>query len=932
MKIITSFAVVLLLSLSVSAEDKKPASDLPKISYDEQVRPIFREHCFSCHNQDKSEGGLALDSYGALMEGGSSGEIVYAEDIDSSRLWDLIDHLDEPKMPPKQDKLPAPKLAMIKQWIELGALENSGSTIKKSNKPNLSMAAGGSTGKPEGPAAMPEGLWRQPVVPTTKSAAVTAVACSPWAPLAAIAGQKQIALYNTDSGDLLGVLPFPQGIPYVLRFSRNGELLLAGGGRGGHSGSVSIYEVRTGKKVITVGDELDVVLAADISSDHALIALGGPQRIVRIYSTTDGTMISDIRKHTDWITSLEFSPDGVLLATADRSAGLYIWEAETGREYLNLTGHKGAIGSMSWRGDSNLLATASEDASVKLWEMNDGKVVKSFNAHGGGTLSVHYTHDGRMATAGRDKLVKVFDTEGKELKRFPAFADLALKSAFTYDGKRVIGGAWTGKVVLWNVEDAKPVVELPGNSPTYDQLIAQLAEASTKAKAAADQQLAAITKAEAAANAKNTQIQATAKKVTDLQAAIAKGSTDKQTAEKQKVAATAIMNQVAPKVAAHTAAAKALVAEQAKLKSMGDQLNKTTTVSAKTVSEIGILAELIKKTTASVASAGTVTKAAADEKANADKEVAILGEELASAKAELEKTPDEAKPGLQKLVEEKTAQLTVAKESAKIANEVVVSATARVTLLQKQLNDQQANSQKKTAESTKLQADIKAQAATKATLEKQVTAKTTALAKVKIELDQAQKQAATAKQQLTQLGKSIPALQKQIANNTAAMNTAKQLQPKLQAEHTAMMEAVAKQKTTAAAATQAATAAKAKAEAVVAEKQAFAAQPQKLAEQAKAATAKSTVAKQAADLEKMKLTEMQQAMVAKQAAVDQAAKQLAEIQAQLKLLQEQQAKVKAIIDAQTKTSSEKETALNAIETQLYEIQQQQQLFKEVYGK
>ncbi|MGY8769684.1 MAG: c-type cytochrome domain-containing protein [Pirellulales bacterium] len=932
MKILTSLAVVLLLSLSTLAEDKKPASDQPKISYDEQVRPILREHCFSCHNQDKSEGGLALDSYGALMEGGSSGEIVYAQDIDSSRLWDLIDHLDEPKMPPKQDKLPAPKLAMIKQWIELGALENSGSTVKKSNKPNLSMAASGSTGKPEGPAAMPEGLWRQPVMPTTKSAAVTAIACSPWAPLAAVAGQKQIALYNTDNGDLLGVLPFPQGIPFVLRFSRNGELLLAGGGRGGHSGSVSIYEVRTGKKVITVGDELDVVLAADISSDHALIALGGPQRIVRIYSTADGSMVSDIRKHTDWITSLEFSPDGVLLATADRSAGLFIWEAETAREYLNLTGHKGAIGSMSWRGDSNLLATASEDASVKLWEMNDGKVVKSFNAHGGGSLSVHYTHDGRMATAGRDKLVKIFDTEGKELKKFPAFADLALKSAFTHDGKRVVGGDWTGKVVLWNAEDAKPIVELSGNSPTYDQLIVQLTTASTQSKAVADQQLAAANTAEAAANAKNTQIQATAKKVVDLQAAITKGATDKQTAEQQKVAATALINQVPPKVAAHTAAAKVLEAEKTKLNAMADQLNKTAVASTKAVSEIGILAELIKKTTASVAATKNTAKTTTEAKAKADQEVKILGEELASAKQELEKTPDEEKPGLQKLVEDKTAQLIVAQAAVKTAIEVAAAANAKVAPLEKQLTEQQTSSQQKAAESTKLQADIKAQTAAKTAFEQQVTAKATALVKLKAELDQAQKLAATAKQQLAQLATSIPALQKQVEQNTAAMNAAKQLQPKLQAEYAAMMAALGKQKAAAAAAGQAATAAKAKADAAVAEKQAFAAQPQKLAEQAQAATTKSAEAKQAADLEKMKLTEMQQAMAAKQAAVDQAAKQLADIQAQLKLLQGQHAQVKAIVDAQSKTTSEKEAALTTIETELFEIQQQQQLLKEVYGK
>jgi len=48
----------------------------------------------------------------------------------------------------------------------------------------------------------------------------------------AVGGQNQIILYNTDNLECLGVLPFTEGIPYVLKFSRNGSVLLAGGGRG----------------------------------------------------------------------------------------------------------------------------------------------------------------------------------------------------------------------------------------------------------------------------------------------------------------------------------------------------------------------------------------------------------------------------------------------------------------------------------------------------------------------------------------------------------------------------------------------------------------------------------------------------------------------------------------------------------------------------
>ena len=46
----------------------------------------------------------------------------------------------------------------------------------------------------------------------------------------------------------MGILPFPEGVPYVLKFSRNGSLLLAGGGRGAYQGKVVVFDVKTGER------------------------------------------------------------------------------------------------------------------------------------------------------------------------------------------------------------------------------------------------------------------------------------------------------------------------------------------------------------------------------------------------------------------------------------------------------------------------------------------------------------------------------------------------------------------------------------------------------------------------------------------------------------------------------------------------------------
>ena len=484
-----------------------------RTTYADHVLPVLRDSCVACHGADKQRGGLAVHTYAALMRGGSSGAVVKPGDADGSRLYLLMAHKAEPVMPPKAPKLEQPKLDLVAKWIAEGARENVGSkAVVMKPKAEIGLASV-VRGRPPVPPMPAKPLALDPVVTTARANAVTALAASPWAPLVAVGGQKQVLLYNADTLELIGVLPFPEGVPHVLTFSRNGSLLLAGGGRGGKSGRVVVWDVATGGRVVEVGDEADAVLAADISADQTLVALGGPSKVVRVYATKDGSLVREIKKHTDWITAVEYSPDGVLLATADRGGGLFAWEAHTGREFFALRGHTAAVTDLSWRADSNVLATAGEDTTLRLWEMENGGQIKSWGAHGGGALSVRFAHDGRLASCGRDRVAKVWDQNGAQQRAFEALPDVALRVAFTHDGSRVAAGDWSGRVRVYRAADGKAGGDLAANPPSLAaRLDAALKEVAAR-EAAAAQALAAAKAAEAAAKA------AQAKAATDKAAA-----------------------------------------------------------------------------------------------------------------------------------------------------------------------------------------------------------------------------------------------------------------------------------------------------------------------------------------------------------------------------------------------------------------------------
>jgi hypothetical protein len=511
--IITAAFVAALLPTSAWAQDK--------VTYDDHAYAIFQQRCFSCHNTDKAKGGLDLSTYLGAMTGSSGGEIVEAGEPQYSTLFLVINHDEQPIMPPEGGKLPGAEIELIRKWIAGGMLETTGSTAKKKQGPAVDLSLGDvPMGRPEGPPPMPEHVLLEPVVVTERPFGVAAMATSPWAPLVAINGQQQVLLYNTDSLRLVGVLPFAEGDPRALTFSENASLVLAGGGRGGESGRVVVWTVADARRVIEVGKEFDSVLAADISADQTQIALGGPSSVVKLYRTADGELLHEIDAHTDWIMSIAYSHDGVLVATGDRNGGLYVWESYTGGEFYTLAGHEAAVTAIAWRDDSNLLATASKDGTLRLWEMFGGKQVKSIKAHDGGVMSVAFSHDGRIVTTGRDKTVKLWDGDGNAVATLGTFDDVTLQAAFTHDDKRVIASDWTGAVRVFEVEGAKAVGELPANPPALQTRIAMATDRVGELTPVYQQAQQAYEQAEAAAQDPRQRLAAQQKVVEQVAATV----------------------------------------------------------------------------------------------------------------------------------------------------------------------------------------------------------------------------------------------------------------------------------------------------------------------------------------------------------------------------------------------------------------------------
>ncbi len=472
-----SFAGLFAASAVVLAQEK--------ITYQEHVLPVFENNCNKCHNPDKKKGDLDLSTFAAMMRGGGSGLVVVSGDPEASKLHRSVNHTEEPEMPPKASKLPGKDLDTIKRWIAGGLLETSGSKAIAAKKPSIDLSVGAAAqGKPDGPPPMPLQFLLDPVTSSAHATAPTGMATSPWAPLVAITGQKQVLLYNTETLELLGIVPFTEGSPSDVKFSRNGKLLVVGGGIPGKSGRVVLWNIETAERITVIGDEYDTALAADLSPDQSKVALGGPGRLVKIYSTKTGEVLHKIKKHTDWVTALSFSPDGEKLASADRNGGISVWDPDNAQELFVLAGHKSCVTSVQWRNDGKVLASASEDGTAKLWEMTEGKQAKTWTPHTSGVLGFHWGMDGKFASCGRDGQVAIWDANGNKTKSAAVTNDLPVRAVLSHDSQRVVAADWLGNVTVFSAKDAKPVGTLPLNPPALALQISntenELADAKTK--------------------------------------------------------------------------------------------------------------------------------------------------------------------------------------------------------------------------------------------------------------------------------------------------------------------------------------------------------------------------------------------------------------------------------------------------------------------
>lgn len=122
---LVTLAAVALAGPAAAADAGPSPADLE--FFENKVRPVLAEHCYSCHGTKKQMAGLRLDTAAGAKKGTDEGPVIAPGNPDKSKLVASVKRTGDYPMPPTKP-LPADAVAVLAEWVKIGAPFPAGGT------------------------------------------------------------------------------------------------------------------------------------------------------------------------------------------------------------------------------------------------------------------------------------------------------------------------------------------------------------------------------------------------------------------------------------------------------------------------------------------------------------------------------------------------------------------------------------------------------------------------------------------------------------------------------------------------------------------------------------------------------------------------------------------------------------------------------------
>jgi len=315
----------------------------------------------------------------------------------------------------------------------------------------------------------------QCVTPFGPPVSVSAVALSSDAKKLAVAGYREVLLWDLENATLAKRLGSGQLGTHIgaLTFLSDPKLLAVGEGTPLASGAVRVFDVDSGQQTLAFEEPGDVVYSLAASPDGKLLAAGGADNQAHVWSLEEKKLVTSIKDHGGWVLGTSFSADGKFLATASTDKTARVWDVATWESVVAMPETEILRGA-AFNADGSLVALAVGGLSaraVRLTRKDNGRAARTISTGAPTPLDVvWYAKGNKIFAPCSDNTVKIYNGGNGRLERtLSGHTDWVYSVAVNADATRLASGSADGTVKLWNTADGKLLATFVQLSPGTDE-------------------------------------------------------------------------------------------------------------------------------------------------------------------------------------------------------------------------------------------------------------------------------------------------------------------------------------------------------------------------------------------------------------------------------------------------------------------------------